>query len=356
MPRVVTIGATDLTKHVRDVQIRQITETHSQYHEATIVLDVAGLSEYYHVNLRDRVIIESEQKREFSGVVIESYPIDAKIHVLDCRSAAQHLQELVITQAAFENFTPQEIVYHLVKQTSDVDASERSIHGLVLNKEERDFFVAVRVHSLVIKKPVTISNVTFFKLEPTSHDTKVMVEKGKWIEGTAIASLTVRAPGFIEAWTNGRDTISRLVDALCYGATLSTLGHPTRSGNYETYDWLRVNTLSKLYLKDLESALRTASIRKADGSLMTLAELRQLSARSASRINNVDLRERFDAFVRNRTQTVTITTTEYDCIWGNGGLREQRNGLEHGRSVHVDEDALKIMKHVLDKMILAVVI
>jgi hypothetical protein len=456
MPRVVTIGATDLTKHVKDVQIRQITEAHTQYHEANIVLDVAGLSEYYYVNLRDRVIIEIEHKREFAGVVIESYPIEPKIHVLNCRSAAQYLQELVITKAAFENFTPQEIVYYLVKQQSDIDASERSIHGLVLNKNLRDFFVAVPIHSLAIKKPASISNVRFFRLEPTSHDTKVMAEKGKWAEGTAIASLIVKAPGFIEAWANGRDTISRLVDSLSYSATLSTLGHPTQSGNYESYDWLRDNTFSKLSLgsetflrdmstdppktwlrgeptteseldlgkaeqssliqvsdatlrasdsmkslaaavrwlrlgtqendptdrlldywisleflvshekvstflstdglKDLESALLSASVKKPDGSLMTPAELNELSLRSASRINNVDLRERFDAFVRTKTQTVTITTPEYDCIWGNGGLREQRNGLEHGRSAHVDEDALKIMKHVLDKMILALII
>lgn len=454
MPRTVTIGRTDLSKYVKDVQFKQIMEPHSHRLEATIVLDATALGEYYFVNLHDPVVIENEKQREFSGVVVESYPIDSKILALDCRSAEQHLQELIMPLASFQNFTPQEMVYYLVKQTSDIDASENSIHGLSLNKLERDFFVAVPVHSLSIKNPITVSNVTFSRLEPISLDTKVMLGKGKWIEGTAIASITIRSTGFIDSWTIGRDTIARLVDALSYGATLSTIGYPVTSGTYKTFDWQRADTLSKVSLgpetylrdmsttppkiwirseptrehglelidkqsiavqisgavlqtsysvgslvaavrwlrlgtqendltdrlldywvsfeflvsnekastflsahglKDLESAVRTTSVRKADGSIMTPEELHGLSSRITSRINNVDLRERFDAFLSNRKRTITITSIEYGCIWGKGGLREQRNDLEHGRSVHVDSDALKTMKHVLDKMILAII-
>ena len=389
MPRIVTIGKTDLSKYVRDVQLKKIIEPHSDRLEATIVLDATALGEYYFLNLRDPIVIQNENQRVFAGVVVDSYPIDSKMLVLDCRSGEQYLQELTISLASFQNFTPQEVVYYLVKQSSDIDASEKSIHGLSLNKMQRDFFVAVPVHSLSIKTSVSVSNVTFSRLEPISHDTKVMLEKGKWIEGTAIASITIRSTGFIEAWTIGRDTIARLVDALSYGATLSTIGYPVANGTYKTLDWQRADTLSKVSLgpetylrdmsttppkiwirseptrehglelidnqsiavrisgavlqtsysvgslvaavrwlrlgtqendltdrlldywvsfeflvsnekastflsatglKDLESAVRASSIRKADGSIMRPEELRELSSKIASRINNVDLR------------------------------------------------------------------
>ena len=85
-------------------------------------------------------------------------------------------------------------------------------------------------------------------------------------------------------------------------------------------------------------------------------EKQQLSRRTRSRVNQVELRDRFDAFKLNRKDAFTITNDEYECIWAKEGLRDQRNALEHGRSVNVDEEALKTMKHVLDKMILALII
>jgi hypothetical protein len=422
--------------------------------EATILLDATALNEYYFVNLRAPLIVENAGQREFSGIVIESFPVDSKIIALSCRSTMQHLRELTITFASFQNFTPQEMLYYLVKQTSDIDASENSIHGLSLNKQERDFLIASPVRSLSIKNTITLSGVTLSRLEPTSEDSRLMIVKGKWIEGTAIASIIIRSTGFIEAWTIGREKIAGLIDAVSYGATLSTLGYRSSGGTFNAFDWLRSNTLSRIslqqdtYLRDLstnppkiwiraeptrehnlelidaksivvqtsnpilqasnslgalgtgvrwlrlgtqetdmtdrlldywvsfeflvsnekratflstngvediQSAITGATIRKTDGSVMTGDELRKLSARVISRVNNIDLRERFDSFMSNKGQAFTISDSEYECIWGRGGLRDQRNDLEHGRSVHVDEAALGIMKHVLDKMVLAVI-
>ena len=450
----VTIGKVDLSNYVKDVQIKRVVEPHTERREAMIVLDLSGLREFYHANLRDQLVVEDEARRhrEFSGVVVESYLIDSQMYALSCRSGEQYLKELVVSHAAFENFTLQEIVYHLVKQTSDIDASERSIQGLSLNRQERDFLVAVPVHGLVVRNPIAVSFVTFFKLEQNSHDTKVMLEKGGWKEGTAIASITVKSTGFLEAWTIGRATISNVVDALSYGGTLSTIGYPTAIGGYKTFEWERASTFSELSLgeqtylrdmsteppktwlrseptresdlalvdrhslvnisdallktsnslkslafalrwlrlgtqesdltdrlldywialeflvanervstslsrnglEDLESAITNARIRNADGSNMTPEKKQALSVRTLSRINQVDLRERFDVFLLNRKHAITATGDEYERIWGKGGLRDQRNALEHGRSVHVDEEALKTMKHVLDKMILAI--
>lgn len=450
----VTIGTTNLSEYVKDVQIKSIAEPHSHRSEATVVLDLRCLRDFYHTNLRDGIVIEdkSRRRREFTGVVVESYSIDSQMHVLSCRSAEEYLRELVVPNTVhFENFTPQEIAYHIVKQTSDVDASEESIQGLSLNRQERDFLVAVPVHGLVIKDPVAMPPVTFSRLEENSHDSKIMLEKAEWNEGTAIARTTVKSSSFLAACTIGRETISRAVDALSYGAKLSSLGYP-KNGDYKTHDWERTATFSKLslgeqtYLRDmstdppktwlrseptreadlelvggnslmltsdtalkrsnslgslavalrwlrlgtqendltdrlldywvaleflvanekvptllskkalddLESTIMAATIRKGDDEIMTTEEKLRLSVRARSRINQIDLRERFDAFRENRKNAITITSDEYERVWGKDGLRDQRNALEHGRSVDVDEDALKTMKHVLDKMILAI--
>lgn len=445
------LGKADLSPYAMDVQLYTIREKHTERYEATVTLDFAELKSFYHANLGDPLIIDDARNktRVFAGVVVESYSIDSKMYVLRCKGAAQHLEELTISNSAFINFPPQEIVYYLAKQTLEIDASERSIHGLVLDRTERDFLVAFPVRGVSVSDPVSFSSVTFCRLGADFEDSDLMIEKsgGDWRRGTVIAYSKVRSCDFIEAWESGREVVLGAIDVLSFKTRLSVIGYPAdnqyqaleyqrptifsrislaeqtylrdlsidppkiwlrsellRESQLElenkssrayshTLDspedisgslaialrWLRIGSqendltdrlvdywialeflvaneevvtlLSQSGLDDLDRAIGVADITSKDEDSMTPEEKDQLCARVRSRINQVDLRERFDSFCKRGN--VRITGDECECVWGRQGLRQQRNDLEHGRSVHVDREALHTMEHVLSKMVLA---
>jgi hypothetical protein len=421
--------------------------------ECTITLDLTRLSEFQHGSLREPVVITENAVRKFSGVVVETLATP-RFLVLSCKNSAQHLKELRSAGVdAFEGFTPQEIAYHIVKQTSEISADEKSIHGLTLNNNPRDFLVVVPIFGLELTDPCRISVVDFCKLEPTTDDMKWILERAKedWGNAKVVAGVKVISTGFFEATAAGREAITKAVDTMSYVSKLSVLGIPTASGpkviqwersqlfsrirpGRETYlrdlttttkrwlrsgltresvvdfrnrnalpevmsatfktpvddhsrrlslalRWLRIGnqeqdttdklldlwialefivakeqiqpTLSGRGFEDLKTAILTSSISDANGTPLSGKAKDTLWLKVQSKVNQVDLRDQFDSFCARCM--IGVTEREIEDIWGKEGLRKQRNDLEHGRAVRVDEKQLETMEHVVGKMILGLV-
>lgn len=251
----VKLGNLDLSPCVKDIRITQDPSDVMQY-ECTITLDLSKLKDFQYGNLRETITVVDGNVMRFSGVVVETISTN-DFYVLSCKDNAQHLKEIrVAGQDAFDGFTPQEIVYHIVSSTSIIRPG--MIQGLNLNTSSREFLVSVPIFGLELSKPCRISSVDFCKLEPTTEDMRWISEKAKedWGQANVIATVKVKTTGFFEATEAGREAITKAIDLMSYAAKLSILGYPTLKGLQPT-QWQRTQLLSRIrpgqetYLRDL---------------------------------------------------------------------------------------------------------
>jgi hypothetical protein len=108
--------------------------------------------------------------------------------------------------------------------------------------------------------------------------------------------------------------------------------------------------LSAPSLSDLFSIIENGQIRKdSSGVLMTKCEMKNVADRVRNKVNQIDVRERFNSFCSK--YAFSPTEDAIQTVWGKGGLRDQRNELEHGRKANVNGAALQVMGDLLRRML-----
>jgi hypothetical protein len=113
--------------------------------------------------------------------------------------------------------------------------------------------------------------------------------------------------------------------------------------------------LSTEGLSDLFCLIKDSQIRKdSSGARLTQDEMLIVAERVRNKVNQLDLRQRFDSFCEEYNKyKFSPTGDEIHTVWRKDGLRDQRNNLEHGREVTIKDEELTVMGELLRRMAIA---
>jgi len=456
MKNIIKVNDTE----VQNIHVQVISAEVDRHIEnrATITFDYDKLQEFPHDNLLKpiniEVITEDGKRAFFRGLVSEAYRLDDET-ILECSGFEQYMRESMVKDM-FLNFTIQEIAYYLITHISELGASESTIQGLRLDKNEREFLLMVPILNLDLDYDLVFDNISFRRPKNDDEDDNIVRKEIRptqdWKDDVCRARTRVTTSDFADAVMKGRKAISRMLDLLSFRVNLSSLTY-LRNHTPIFCEWDRRKMFSRpelssqTYVRDLTkskpkvwvtdvntiSGMETLDVLKTDKKYFeqTVDILRPLiSERSDEKKNRIltalywlrlaryeedlatklldywismefllagqkadsavsdvernliqrligefeisedrkksitekvdncismpTLKDRFESFIK--THNVEISDEDRGVVWeGDEGLRNQRNAIEHGRTVEVKAENLATMDFVIARMVLGVI-